>query len=199
MSYPHAIICGMSPRQLTRPCTPALPHHHGDLIDLSATRLIHIDSPGPDFCCLAMPAEPLARHRMSAETYSALLRAQRGVCAICDRGLSRTFATDDIMRNGPAPLFIDHDHVCCARGSCGRCNRGLLCSGCNGDLGTFEARGWEYIVRIRNARWVKAALAYLRAYGHDPTDPTRRAAVNRSKHEDAKRLGTQCTCNRCTP
>jgi hypothetical protein len=53
----------------------------------------------------------------------------------------------------------------------------FLCSGCNGDLGAFETRGLGYIVRIRNEHWVEAALTYLRTYGHDPTDPSRNAAV----------------------
>ncbi|MFF5293068.1 endonuclease domain-containing protein [Paractinoplanes globisporus] len=189
----------MTSRRMTRVRVPAVPSRRGDLIDLSATAAIHIDSPGPDFCCLALPAEPLVRHRMTGEAYSALLRAQDGVCAICGRGLSRSFGADDTARSGPAPLFIDHDHVCCRRGSCGRCNRGLLCSGCNGDLGAFEAKGLEHIGRIRNERWVAAALAYLRAYGHDPTDLNRRAAVNKTKHEHAKQLGAQCTCDQCTP
>jgi hypothetical protein len=185
---------------MTRVRVSALPPRRGDLIDLTATAPIHIDSPGPDFCCLALPTEPLIRHRMTGETYSALLRAQDGVCAICGRGLSKpVIGTENTARSGPMPLFIDHDHVCCPRGSCGRCNRGRLCSGCNGDLGAFEARGLEYIVSIRNDRWVAAALAYLRAYGHDPTDPTRSASVNHSKHERAKRIGAQCTCNQCRP
>jgi len=184
---------------MTRFPVRALPHHCGDLIDLTASMAIHIESPGPDFCCLAMPNEALGRHRMTREAYSALLRAQDGVCAICGRGLSRSFGADNTARSGPAPLFIDHDHVCCQRGSCGRCNRGLLCSGCNGDLGAFETRGLEYIIRIRNARWVAAALAYLRAYGNDPTDPIRRTAVNKSKHERAQQLGAQCTCGQCSP
>ncbi|MEU8236306.1 endonuclease domain-containing protein [Actinoplanes sp. NPDC048967] len=189
----------MPPRFTRRAQVPAPPPRRGGMTGLRATAPIHLESSGPDFCCLAMPADPLTRHRMSAESYTALLRAQGGVCAICGLGLSRTFGKGAAARSGPAPLFIDHDHVCCSRGSCGRCNRGLLCSGCNGDLGAFEGRGLEYIVRIRNARWVAAALAYLRAHGHDPTDPARRAAVDRSRHERAERLGTQCTCGQCMP
>ncbi len=40
--------------------------------------------------------------------------------------------------NGRA-LAVDHDHGCCpGKGSCGKCIRGFLCSGCNTSLGHME-------------------------------------------------------------
>lgn len=53
-------------------------------------------------------------------------------CAICKREL--TLATAN----------FDHDHGCCPGATmstfptCGRCLRGILCSGCNSALGAFQ-------------------------------------------------------------
>ena len=50
--------------------------------------------------------------------------AQGGRCATCST-----------QRAGQVRWGIDHDHSCCPKGSCGRCVRGLLCSGCNFAIG----------------------------------------------------------------
>jgi hypothetical protein len=53
----------------------------------------------------------------------ALLAAQGGVCAICE--------TSDPGKHG---WNLDHDHRCCPQPSgrsCGHCDRGVLCVGCN--------------------------------------------------------------------
>lgn len=65
------------------------------------------------------------RYGLTEQEYDEKLESQGGRCAICG---------DDV------PLQIDHDHDCCAResSSCGECNRGLLCHGCNVGIGRFK-------------------------------------------------------------
>ena len=67
----------------------------------------------------------LSRYNMTQDQYVALLKSQGGVCAICG-------GTDNKR------LSVDHDHSCCAEGSCGKCVRGLLCSHCNRTLGMVK-------------------------------------------------------------
>lgn len=61
---------------------------------------------------------------MTVEQYDQKVADQRGRCAICD---------------GELPLQVDHDHTCCATeaSSCGKCNRGLLCTSCNVGISRF--------------------------------------------------------------
>lgn len=67
-----------------------------------------------------------ARYGLSIDEGLELYEAQGGACAIC-----RAPTAADA-------LHIDHDHRCCAQGSCGICVRGLLCGRCNLGLGHFE-------------------------------------------------------------
>lgn len=62
-------------------------------------------------------------YNITAEEYDARVASQEGACAICER------------KPRKYKLSVDHDHDCCpGPRSCGRCIRGLLCSGCNYDL-----------------------------------------------------------------
>lgn len=82
------------------------------------------------------------RYGVTAESYAEMLVRQDGRCAICRRPGSE-FAR---------PLAIDHDHSCCASTpTCGKCNRGLLCSSCNTAIHNAE----------RDANWFSRAAAYL--------------------------------------
>lgn len=64
-------------------------------------------------------------YNMRKGQYAEMLAAQGGLCA--NRGCSNP-ATD-----------VDHDHACCdGQRSCGKCIRGLLCSGCNAALGRIR-------------------------------------------------------------
>lgn len=66
-------------------------------------------------------------YNISIEQYMEMFKAQGGKCAIC-RKPSKVY------------LSVDHDHACCPgrANSCGKCVRGLLCSGCNKSLGNFH-------------------------------------------------------------
>ena len=77
----------------------------------------------------------LAVYGITVEQYDAMVRKQRGVCAICKKKGKR--------KTGSV-LYIDHCH------RTGR-TRGLLCAGCNTALGVLE----------RESRWTKSALKYL--------------------------------------
>ena len=78
-------------------------------------------------------------YSLPAEAYRALQRAQRGLCAICQRANGKTKA-----------LAVDHDHKCCpGRNSCGRCVRGLLCGPCNKMLGHLRD-STEALMRARD-------------------------------------------------
>lgn len=60
--------------------------------------------------------------------YDRLYEAQGGKCAVC------------LVATGKArALAVDHDHACCpGRTSCGKCVRGLICFGCNRQIGAFR-------------------------------------------------------------
>lgn len=64
-------------------------------------------------------------YSIDAALYRAIIEAQGGKCAICQRA------------NGTARrLAVDHDHSCCdGPTSCGKCVRSILCSPCNRMLG----------------------------------------------------------------
>ncbi len=78
--------------------------------------------------------------QMSPEQYNDKLEAQGGVCALCRQPEDKVHhASGQVQR-----LAVDHDHKCCPTlPTCGRCNRGLLCTWCNTLLGKVEARGLE--------------------------------------------------------
>ncbi|MFD4294155.1 endonuclease VII domain-containing protein [Rhodococcus sp. NPDC058532] len=53
--------------------------------------------------------------------YMAILAAQNGTCAICQRATGAT-----------KRLAVDHDHTCCpGKTSCGKCVRAIICQPCN--------------------------------------------------------------------
>lgn len=75
-----------------------------------------------------VPRQILEKYGLTADRYAAMLEAQGGACAICRR------IPDPSGRM--KRLGVDHDHGCCPGDrSCGKCVRGLLCSGCNGMIG----------------------------------------------------------------
>jgi len=59
-----------------------------------------------------------AKYDLTLEAYEAMLSRQNGACAICGDP-------------SKGPLVVDHDHAT------GRV-RGILCNGCNGQLGRWE-------------------------------------------------------------
>lgn len=81
----------------------------------------------------------LVKYGVTAEQFDALLRSQRGACAIC-----RVESED---------WHIDHDHSCCPTiRTCGKCIRGVLCRACNMGLGIFKD----------DAAILESAISYLR-------------------------------------
>jgi hypothetical protein len=61
--------------------------------------------------------------------YNELLEKQNGVCAVCGK-----------KQKEKRPLFVDHNHACCPGvRSCGKCIRGIVCTGCNTLIGFLES------------------------------------------------------------
>jgi hypothetical protein len=62
------------------------------------------------------------------EKIEALIALQGGKCLICN------------LEFPDGKFNIDHDHSCCngGRTTCGKCIRGILCSGCNGGIGLLR-------------------------------------------------------------
>jgi len=79
---------------------------------------------------------------ITADQYKVMLEVQDGGCAICGG-----------MNSNGRRLAVDHDHSCCPTKfrSCGKCVRGLLCSGCNATLGHMRD----------NPALLRAAVDYL--------------------------------------
>lgn len=85
----------------------------------------------------AYSAGMYSKYRIRAEEYEAMLVAQGGTCAICDR----------VNSDGRA-LAVDHDHACCPGvRSCGKCVRKLLCTECNTGIGSLG----DSVSRLRKA------------------------------------------------
>src|SRR5688572_4448290 len=88
----------------------------------------------------------LAMFGLTKESYADILLKQGGGCAICGE-------TEGVAGRS---LHVDHDRNCCnRRQSCGKCVRGILCSGCNTALGLLGEKNLE------------AAIGYLRRYAKD--------------------------------
>jgi hypothetical protein len=75
------------------------------------------------------------RYSITEEEYLRMFDEQGGVCAICQQ--PETATNKDGTRKS---LSVDHDHKCCPseKASCGKCIRGLLCSGCNRGIGYLK-------------------------------------------------------------
>ena len=72
----------------------------------------------------------LRDYKMDLSQYGEKLAAQGGGCAIC--GSKKPGQSENYFE-------VDHDHTCCSGiRSCGRCVRGLLCSGCNQGISRFQ-------------------------------------------------------------
>lgn len=82
---------------------------------------------------------------LNRREWDAIFDAQGRCCAICRR--------TDPGGNG---WHTDHDHSCCAasRSTCGKCLRGILCSGCNTGIGLLRD----------DPDILNSAATYLRGY-----------------------------------
>ncbi|MEV4118475.1 endonuclease domain-containing protein [Micromonospora sp. NPDC049645] len=165
--------------------------HHVPPATATPPALITVDAEWWAVCSLRLPTRALTRHRLTAERYRALRAQYHGVCALCSRG--------NFYANQPAPLFIDHDHLCCPdhHNTCGSCVRGLLCSGCNGWLGALEL--WGKVPGLNDdGNWLRAAVAYLDRAGCALT-ADRKTATVALHHRKVALWDPPCTCRVCDP
>lgn len=88
------------------------------------------------------------------EWYELKLKEQNDHCALCE-------ATQFTHRKR---LAVDHDHSCCPKRGCGKCNRGILCATCNYKLGQLEAVLREAQVVPTLGSWTERAIIYLNQY-----------------------------------
>lgn len=80
-------------------------------------------------------------YKLTEEQFETKMAAQDRKCAICKRELVRP--------------VVDHNHACCSqRKTCGGCNRGILCQGCN----TIIGLAGDSIIILANA------IEYLKGY-----------------------------------
>jgi hypothetical protein len=111
--------------------------------------------------------------KRTPEWYEETLTSQDRQCALCS------------AEPGERRFQVDHDHNCCPidkksnRRTCGKCVRGLLCEGCNTELGSLERllRDFPTIhqgnaeVYLRNnvilGSWTYRALRYLKHYSEE--------------------------------
>jgi len=93
-------------------------------------------------------------YNTTIEWYDAKLKEQEGHCALCE-------ATQFTHRKR---MGIDHDHNCCPKRGCGKCNRGILCATCNYRVGQLEAVLKEAKVVPTLGSWIERAINYLNQY-----------------------------------
>lgn len=105
-----------------------------------------------------------ARHGITRAVFDAIVIAQNGGCALC--GVTHTYSGLD--RDVIVPLVIDHDHKCHPGGyGCRECVRGVLCMGCNTQVGLLERSPFTtYDGEIWDARerWSAKTLAAFDRY-----------------------------------
>lgn len=119
-------------------------------------------------------------YRLTPAAFEALLAAQDGRCGVCLR------VPDD-----PQKMHVDHDHSCCsartpsgsAKGTCGKCVRGLLCAPCNLGLGHWRDNAQhllnaiDYLHRTQEGSdMAKAVQAVLFRWDSDFVDLLRATA-----------------------
>lgn len=93
-------------------------------------------------------------YNTSIEWYESKLKEQDGHCALCE-------ATQFTHRKR---LGVDHDHSCCPKRGCGKCNRGVLCATCNYHIGQVEAVLKEATIVPKKGTWTARALEYILHY-----------------------------------
>lgn len=124
------------------------------MCNMHATRLRkygHTDSIAPirfKICVISGCALPSRGNSLCSSHYARAFHY-----SLTDIQLNQLLLITECQACGSADgLSIDHDHACCPGvRSCGRCNRGVLCRGCNTALGSLNDS------RDR----MKALLAYL--------------------------------------
>lgn len=94
------------------------------------------------------------KYKITIDDYERLLKEQDGHCALCPAKQGETHRTR---------LHVDHDHSCClGERSCGKCVRGLLCSGCNALIGMLEIILKDAQLVASPNTWTARAFNYLR-------------------------------------
>ncbi len=112
----------------------------------------------PEHRRMVLRRAALSRHKMTIEQYDAQLLEQHGVCVLCGQPPQKN------------SLHVDHDHSCCDKKfTCGKCNRGLLCSHCNIKIGYLEAFLGDLTDKHLHlgaapGTWLYKALTYLDSY-----------------------------------
>lgn len=77
-----------------------------------------------------------SKFHITVDDYDRIYTEQEGQCGICGK---RQPGSEYRVSGVGHRLAVDHDRRCCpGEKSCGRCVRGLLCVGCNPQLGFFE-------------------------------------------------------------
>ena len=106
----------------------------------------------------------IRRYGIDFSGYETLLARQSGKCKLCPK-------TEEENRKR---LAIDHDHRCCSgKETCGKCIRGLLCSGCNAMVGQWEKakreHGHEKMENYANSRtYSDSSAATSSSVGNPP-------------------------------
>ncbi len=93
-------------------------------------------------------------YNTTVEWYENKLKYQGGHCALCE-------ATQFTHRKR---MGVDHDHSCCLKKGCGKCNRGILCATCNYRVGQLEAVLQEAQVIPLSDSWTEKAMLYVDSY-----------------------------------